>query len=335
MKLGLCMHPERWTDQHLRLARQLGCETVVAWCPFPAGDGVWHEEQFARLVAQANKYGLELEGIENFHPEHIDHVVLGEEGRDEQMENLRHTIENAGRCGIKCFGYNFSCCGVQGYYSDKGNIDGRGAASVKKFSAARVDHTPLPSRRFWFNTIIERRSAVDVIGPTTPESHWANLRYFLEGLCPTAEKYNMKLCIHPDDPPIPYMKGTFRPLTSLEGMRQLLRLVDSPANCLEFCQGTVSTMEGIDIYEAIEEMAKTGRIGYVHFRNTSGTLPDYQEVFIDNGYVDMLKAVEIYKRCGFEGTIVPDHTPRVEAADYWETGMAFALGYIRAALQAH
>ena len=271
MKLGIAMHPEKWSDRHLAMARQLGCETVIAWVPFGAGDGVWRKEDFARIAAQAAKHGLVLEGIENFHPQHIDHVVLDEPGKDEQMENLAKTVANAGEVGIKCFGYNFSCCGVQGYYSEVNNGDGRGAAAIKKFDEAKVDHSPLPSRRFWFNTEIERRSAVDVLPPTTPEQHWGRLRYFLENLCPVAEKYDMKLCAHPDDPPIEYLKGTFRPLTSVDGLRKLLALVDSPANCLEFCQGTISTMRGIDIYAAIEEFAATGRIGYVHFRNTSGT----------------------------------------------------------------
>ena len=82
MKLGLCMHPEKWTDAHLAMARQLGCETVVAWVPFPAGDGYWHAEDFARIRAQAEKHGLVLEGIENFHPQHLDHVVLDEPGKE-------------------------------------------------------------------------------------------------------------------------------------------------------------------------------------------------------------------------------------------------------------
>ena len=80
---------------------------------------------------------------------------------------------------------------------------------------------------------------------------------------------------------------------------------------------------------AIEEFASSGRIGYVHFRNTSGRLPRYSEVFIDDGYVDMKRAMAIYAKCGYEGTVVPDHSPRLEAQDWWETGMAFALGYIR------
>ena len=49
--------------------------------------------------------------------------------------------------------------------------------------------------------------------------------------------------------------------------------------------------------------------------NTSGTLPRYSEVFIDDGYVDMKRAMSIYERCGFAGTVIPDHTPRLDAAD--------------------
>ena len=149
MKLGMGLHPEKWTDEHLAMVRQLGCETVIAWVPFGAGDGVWHAEDFARIAAQAKKHGLVLEGVENFHPQHIDHIVLDEPGKDEQMANLVKTVANAGEAGIKLFGYNFSCCGVQGYYSEANNGDGRGVASIKKFDEDKVDQSPLPSRRFW------------------------------------------------------------------------------------------------------------------------------------------------------------------------------------------
>ena len=114
MKLGIAMKPAMWSDAHLRMVRQLGCESVIAWVPFPAGDGVWHESQFAALKQQAETYGLELEGIENFHPEHWDHIVLDESGKEEQMKKICETIRNAGKAGINCFGYNFSVCGYPG-----------------------------------------------------------------------------------------------------------------------------------------------------------------------------------------------------------------------------
>lgn len=329
MKLGLGMHPERWNDDHLALAKQLGCESVVAWVPFAPGDGYWHREQFQSLKDQSSKFGLELAAIENFHWEHIDHIVLGEPGRDEQLENLCKTIANAGECGIQCFGYNFSVCGVQGYYSVEDNASGRGLASLKQFDEDKVDHSPQPNRKFWFKGEIERRAPEGFLPPVGESEFWGRIKYFLDAVLPTAEKYGVKLCAHPEDPPIPYLKGTYRAFHSVEGLRRLLAISESPCNCLEFCQGTVSTMEGVDIYRAIEEFASSGRIGYVHFRNTSGTLPRYNEVFLDDGYVDMKRAMAIYERCGFKGTIIPDHTPRVRAADWWESGMAYALGYMR------
>lgn len=335
MKLGIAMKPAMWSDSHLRLARQLGCESVIAWVPFPAGDGVWHEAQFTALKQQAESHGLELEGIENFHPEHWDHIVLDEPGKEEQMENICETIRNAGRAGIRCFGYNFSVCGVQGYYTDytSGNRDGRGLAATKSFDESRIPTEPQHNPNFWFNTQIERRGTSGIQPPCDAEEFWRRLRWFLERAVPVAEEAGVKLCAHPDDPPVPFMRGVYRPLHSPEGLWKLLELVPSPNNCLEFCQGTISTMREVDIYRTIQEFAASGRIGYVHFRNTSSRLPKYSEVFIDEGYVDMPRALKIYRDCGFNGTVIPDHTPQVDAAMPWETGMGYALGYIRGLMQ--
>lgn len=335
MNLGIAMKPAMWSDVHLRLARQLGCESVVAWVPFPEGDGVWHEEQFRALVRQAEVHGLRLEAIENFHPAHWDHVVLGEPGREEQMENLCRTIRNAGRAGIRCFGYNFSACGVQGYRTDynSGNQDGRGLAATKSFDEAMIPTEPQCNPYFWFNTRIERRGTAGILPPCGAEEFWARFRWFLERALPVAEEAGIKLCAHPDDPPVAFLRGIYRPLHSPAGMRRLLTLVPSPSNCLEFCQGTISTMPDADIYSLIEEFASAGRIGYVHFRNTSGRLPRYSEVFIDEGYVDMPRALRLYRKCGFDGTVIPDHTPQVSAVSPWETGVGYALGYIRGLMQ--
>jgi len=333
MKLGLGLKPHLWSDERLKFARQLGCESVVAWVPLPEGDGVWHVEDMMRLKQQANRYGLELAAIENFHPAHWDHIVLGEPGREEQMDNICQTIRNAGKAGIPCFGYNFSACGVQGYYTEHGNTDGRGQSSIKRFDAALVSHDSPPNREFWFNTVIERRSPEGVIPPADEATVWERFRWFLERALPVAEEAGVKLCAHPDDPPLPSLRGIYRPLHSVEGLRRLVNLIDSPSNCLEFCQGTISTMPGVDIYSVIEEFVTAGKIGYVHFRNTSGTLPRYSEVFIDDGYVNMPRTIELYHKHGFTGTLIPDHTPQITSEAPWDAGMAYALGYIRGLIQ--
>jgi mannonate dehydratase len=91
-------------------------------------------------------------------------------------------------------------------------------------------------------------------------------------------------------------------------------------------------MPGADVYEAIRRYASQGSICYVHFRNVRGKAPNYHEVFLDEGDVDMVRALRIYKECGFEGVLIPDHTPQMACAAPWHAGMAFAIGYMKAAL---
>ena len=89
-----------------------------------------------------------------------------------------------------------------------------------------------------------------------------------------------------------------------------------------------------DVYEAIDRYTRQGAIVYVHLRNVKGKVPRYHEVFIDEGDVDMVKALGIYRRNGYGGVITPDHTPQMSCEAPWHAGMAHALGYIKGVLQA-
>jgi mannonate dehydratase len=100
-----------------------------------------------------------------------------------------------------------------------------------------------------------------------------------------------------------------------------------------FCQGCVTEM-GVDVYEAIRDIASLGKIVYVHFRNVRGTPRNFQEVFLDEGDIDMFKAMQTYKDSGFEGPFMMDHTPTIPDSRNSREGLAFAVGYIRAMIQA-
>jgi mannonate dehydratase len=93
-------------------------------------------------------------------------------------------------------------------------------------------------------------------------------------------------------------------------------------------------MPDVDVYDAIARFARQDRIGYVHFRNVVGRAPEYREVFVDEGDVDMPKALRTYAANGYDGVFIPDHTPQMRCAAPWHAGMAYALGYMRAAMQA-
>ena len=85
-----------------------------------------------------------------------------------------------------------------------------------------------------------------------------------------------------------------------------------------------------DIYETVAEFARQGRIGYIHFRNVKGKIPNYREVFIDEGDIDMARILRVLKDNDYDGVLIPDHTPELECAAPWHAGKAFAIGYMKA-----
>src|SRR6185437_5970897 len=74
--------------------------------------------------------------------------------------------------------------------------------------------------------------------------------------------------------------------------------------------------------------SRQNAIAYVHLRNVKGKVPNYRETFIDEGDVDMVRILSILKRNGFEGVIIPDHTPQMSCSASWHAGMAHTLGYM-------
>jgi mannonate dehydratase len=149
-------------------------------------------------------------------------------------------------------------------------------------------------------------------------------------MIPVAEENNIKLVAHPDDPPLPEMRGIAKLFYSPEEYERLLDLSDSPSNGFEFCMGTIQEMPGSDVYDLLDKYSKQNKIGYVHSRNVIGKVPNYREAFIDEGDIDIIKALRILKNNDYDGVIIPDHTPEMACDAPWHAGMAFALGYLKA-----
>ncbi len=128
------------------------------------------------------------------------------------------------------------------------------------------------------------------------------------------------------------MDGLPRLASSHAGLRRILELVPSDNHGLDFCQGTISEMDE-DIYEAISYFGRQGKIFYVHFRNVSAPVPAFVETFIDEGYVDMAKAMRLYDEAGVDVPFIDDHVPHISDDDpYQHRSRAFAMGYIKALL---
>jgi mannonate dehydratase len=290
-------------------------------------DRLWSVEELVALRNEINAAGLELAAIENFDPAHWHDVLLDGPRKREHLDNVKTIIQRVGEAGIPVMGYNFSIAGVCGRVT--GPFARGGAKSVGMDGPL---DTPMPRGMAW-NMVVDPIAPPGDVPVTTSEQLWHRLAEFLDVALPVAEKAGVTLAAHPDDPPMPTMRGQPRLVYQTKLFQKLLDLHPSPANALEFCIGTVAEMSDGDVYEATDIYSRQGKLAYVHFRNITGKVPHYRETFVDDGDVDMLRVLRILHRNKFDGVLIPDHTPQMTCDAPWHAGMAYALGYMKAALQ--
>jgi len=142
----------------------------------------------------------------------------------------------------------------------------------------------------------------------TAEEMWERMESFMRAVIPVAEKTGVTMALHPDDPPVPEPLG---------GVAQV---------CM-------TELLGQGVYDFIAEMSAKNKVQWVHFRNVRGQLPHFEEVFMDEGDIDMKRAMEVYRDNGFNGPFMMDHTPQFQGGDSARYGKAYANGYIRRLIQ--
>ena len=351
MKLGLGLYRHQLEPGHYRFAKQCGCTHLVIHLvdyfrssrnlpgDQPVGDdsgwglagdpaALWSFEEIAAIKRDINAAGLELEAIENFDPAHWHDVLLDGPAKSRQLENLKTIVRNVGRAGVPIIGYNFSIAGVAGRV--KGPF-ARGDAEAVGMDGP--DDKPLPNGMVW-NMVYDPHAPPGLVPSATPNQLWQRLQDFLDALIPVAEEAGVTLAAHPDDPPMPTVRAQPRLVYQPRLYQKLIDLKPSPRNALEFCVGTLAEMTEGNLYDAVDDYSRQGKLAYVHLRNVRDKVPHYKETFIDDGDVDVLRVIRILKKNNFNGVIIPDHAPQMNCAAPWHAGMAFALGYLRAAINA-
>jgi len=305
------------SEESLQFAEQFG----VRYLKVDSGEfldeqrrGIVQREKLLEAKRRIGAYGLDFSVALLPQQQGSQHwnIRLGRPEREQEIEDVCRSLEILGGEGIPVVEYVFNLAAVVGHQQEP---RGRGGAVVRHHDQERAKQLPAEPEF-----------------EASEEEVWDRITFFIERAVPAAEKAGVKLACHPDDPPVPKLRGETRVLGTLEGLERLLAIVPSEANGLNFCQGTVAEM-GVDVIEAIRTFGSMGRIHHVHFRNVKGALPEFDESFIDDGDVDMLEALRAYKEVGYTGPIMPDHWPQTVGGSPW-MARAHAIGYIKALMKA-
>lgn len=308
------------TPEALREVKQIGVDYVLmGGPPMP-----WTEERLKEISGKLKAGGLTpwnmmISGFTN--------TLYGKPGRDEEIEKFKQSVRAAGKVGLPVIEYNFYAHrAIEGYYEE----DGRGGAGLTAFSAERIrDLQALPDE-----------------GVNSLESMWQNITYFLKAVIPVAQECNVRLALHPNDPPVALSRGSGQIMGTVEGWKRLVSIVDSPSNGITFDCGVTREM-GHDPVEVCRYFGSRDRINHVHYRNVKVRKPydEYTEVFIDEGENNMLAIMRELVKVKYHRLIYPEHE---RALDYDRklgirnqypggggyAGMVYDIGYARAMLQA-
>jgi mannonate dehydratase len=324
------------TDERLRFAAQIGATGLQMNNPSLPGDERWEEKDVRALVEKVESYGLKFEAIENV-PTHFYHkVMLGLDGRDEQIENYQATIRAVARAGVPVLGYHFMPNSV--WTTDRAAAT-RGGAVARQLDMAVVEANAgyLDLLRSYMPTTLGRASSMPLFGKDGPvvteEQMWANYEYFIKAVLPVAEEEGIRLALHPDDPPVPMLGGVARLFYRPWGFKHAFELAGgSPAWALDLCLGCCSEMPGgkANVTEMIEYFAPKGAIAYIHFRDVRGTVPNFTECFIGDGNYDPAEVMVLLAKNGFDGFLLDDHVPKMDNDSDWNhRGRAHAIGYMQ------
>ncbi len=297
----ICMGiSSRSSEADMRRLKQIGVDYVLMGGPAIP----WQESAIRNIMDRLKQGGLT---VCNMMISGFPNTIYGRPGRDDEIEKVKESISAAGKAGLPVVEYNFYAHrAMEGYYE----VVGRAGAGYTAFDYEKMKGlSPLPEE-----------------GAHKLEEMWANITYFLKAVIPVAEKSGVRLALHPNDPPAPLSRGSEQIMGTVEGWKRLVDIVKSPANGITYDCGVTREI-GNDPVSVCRYFASRDRINHAHFRNVRMQVPreKYEEVFIDEGDVDMFAVMRELVRNRYALAIYPEH-PR--ALDY-DREVAKASGGLR------
>ncbi|HUP90528.1 MAG TPA: mannonate dehydratase [Longimicrobiales bacterium] len=286
-----------------------GVESVVSAVYDVEVGTAWPRKNVAALKREIESNGLQLAVIESI-PVHED-IKLGRATREALTSNYCESIRVLGELEIPVLCYNF----MPVFDWTRTDLamrldDGSYALAYDHDVLEQIDLSrgtgDLPGWATAYsaaelNDLLAAYRAID------EEDLWQNLQWFLERVVPVAEKANVKLAVHPDDPPWPIFELP-RILTDAAAFERLIGLVDSELNGVTFCTGSLGASADNDLPAMIDMIGE--RIHFAHCRNVKRSgAQSFNEVAHPSrfGDVNMLEVIRALKAANFNGCMRPDH----------------------------
>ena len=294
-------------------AKQCGVEHGVIRLPEDAEFDITDFSHLEKVYKRFVDFGIKPIVIEPMPNELHNHIKIGDEYRDECIEKVIKMFEYMDKLDVRTICFNWMA--HIGWLRTNISIKERGDALVTGFNID--DFKPIDKK-------------------ITSDELWDNYSYFINAVIPYAEKYNVRLALHPDDPPLAKLGDVERIMVSYENIKKAINIVDSPNLGVTMCQATYCMM-GEDLYKVIPELAD--KIFFVHFRNAVGNKFKFRESFHDNGIIEMANIMKLYQQCNVDVPIRVDHVPlmageKQETAGYTALGRLYAIGYLKGILEA-
>jgi len=302
-----------YTDEQLLFIKQMGIDNVFVL--FKDEDTDY--DSVMRFMERLNKFDLTVTDAGNTNIYKSDSIHLGLPDRDECIKKYNDFTRLLGKAGISI-----------GYVTWEPNNVLTTKVAVGQYTrrtpARIVDIEQLKQHPFTHGREFGK------------EEIWDNFKYFLDRALPVCEEANVKLAIHPNDPPVPMLNGIHNLITSAEDYKRAFEIAgNSPYLGMKLCTGC--WLEGGEYFgnllEDIEYFVKNDKVFIVHFRNVSATIPYFEETLLEDGYMDMYKVMKQLVKCDYKGTIHVDHVPNfVESCGGTHSALAYSFGYMKALL---
>lgn len=315
------------TQQTLEYVKRHGVDHVCGYPPNPGGRGYWTVEDLERTRDECEQHGVTLDmvALPFLTSSHIDReqrgaIMLGKSPeRDRDIEHINIMTANCAQAGIPAWKYNMSLLGVPRVE----RTPGRGGSRYSTWSLAKATADPPLTRA----------------GRVTEEMAWERITYFLDRVIPVCNEYKIRAACHPHDAGMPPegFQGITRVLGTVEGLKKFASIQESAYHGFNLCLGTVAEMlqdPAREIHDVIRYFGTRGKIFNIHFRNIRGKRDDFQEVYLDNGDMDMLQVIRTLHEVDYPYMVMPDHVPQHDDDPGGRQAFAFSFGYIKALLQA-